>query len=259
MSSALIAFSLTRRRLLGALTASAGVATLLQACSAASTPTQPTSAVPAAQATSASTASAAQATSATPASAAQAAPPPQASAPAASGQAVVHSLTEPDTLLSIASRTLLAGQYFSFIANGLTRLRQPDMDVDKDLADSWMVAPDGKTITFALHPGVKWHDGQPFTAQDVKFTYELWAHPDYPGPLPPNLALIDGAQAYKARQATEISGIKILGDNSVQFSLTQPSALFLATTASMKLLPQHVLKDVAPADVQKDPFARQPV
>ena len=39
-----------------------------------------------------------------------------------------------------------------------------------DLADTWEVSPDGLTWTFHLHPGVKWHDGQPFTANDVAFT-----------------------------------------------------------------------------------------
>jgi peptide/nickel transport system substrate-binding protein len=224
-------------------------------------PAQPTTAPAAKPTTAPVTANPTQAppTSAPAAATTAPAAKPTVAAAATGGQAVVHSLTEPDTLLSIASRTLLAGQYFSFIANGLTRLRQPDMDVDKDLADSWTVAPDGKTVTFNLRTGVKWHDGQPFGPQDVKFTYELWAHPDYPGPLPPNVAIIDGAQQYKSKQATEISGIKILSPSSVQFTLTQPSALFLATTAAMKLLPQHLLKDVAPADVQKDPFARKPV
>src|SRR5262249_22511137 len=41
-----------------------------------------------------------------------------------------------------------------------------------DLALSWDVASDGLTYTFTLRPNVKWHDGQPFTAADVKFTFE---------------------------------------------------------------------------------------
>lgn len=40
------------------------------------------------------------------------------------------------------------------------------------LAESWVAAPDGKSITFKLRPGVKWHDGKPLTSADVKFTLE---------------------------------------------------------------------------------------
>ena len=42
-----------------------------------------------------------------------------------------------------------------------------------DLADSWTWSEDGKDLTFKLHQGVKWHDGKPFTAADVKCTWDL--------------------------------------------------------------------------------------
>jgi peptide/nickel transport system substrate-binding protein len=42
-----------------------------------------------------------------------------------------------------------------------------------DLAESWSWSDDGKALTFKLHPGVKWHDGKPFTAADVKCTFDL--------------------------------------------------------------------------------------
>src|SRR5262249_9354777 len=42
-----------------------------------------------------------------------------------------------------------------------------------DLALSWSWSEDGKELTFKLRPGVKWHDGKPFTARDVKCTWEL--------------------------------------------------------------------------------------
>ncbi len=41
-----------------------------------------------------------------------------------------------------------------------------------DLATSWSTSPDGKKLTFKLRPGVKWHDGKPFTAEDVRCTFE---------------------------------------------------------------------------------------
>src|SRR5579885_550207 len=42
-----------------------------------------------------------------------------------------------------------------------------------DLATSWSWSEDGKTLTFPLRQGVKWHDGKPFTAADVKCTWDL--------------------------------------------------------------------------------------
>jgi peptide/nickel transport system substrate-binding protein len=42
-----------------------------------------------------------------------------------------------------------------------------------DLADSWAWSKDNLTLTFKLHQGVKWHDGQPFTSKDVKCTFDL--------------------------------------------------------------------------------------
>ena len=42
-----------------------------------------------------------------------------------------------------------------------------------DLAKSWSWSADGRDLTFKLQEGVKWHDGQPFTAKDVDCTYEL--------------------------------------------------------------------------------------
>ena len=42
-----------------------------------------------------------------------------------------------------------------------------------DLADSWSWSEDGKDLTFKLHQSVNWHDGKPFTAADVKCTWDL--------------------------------------------------------------------------------------
>lgn len=58
----------------------------------------------------------------------------------------------------------------SKIYEGLISL-SPKLEPIPRLAESWTIAPDGKTYTFKLRPNVKWHDGKPFTADDVVFSF----------------------------------------------------------------------------------------
>ncbi len=55
--------------------------------------------------------------------------------------------------------------------NGLVRFNA-DLEVEPDLAESWEITDDGATYTFQLRDDVVWHDGEPFTSEDVKFTFE---------------------------------------------------------------------------------------
>jgi peptide/nickel transport system substrate-binding protein len=172
---------------------------------------------------------------------------------------IIISLGEPDTLLSGAIQSAVGGNIMRFIANGLTKLSQPSMEPEADLATEWQVSEDGKIYTFTLHEGVLWQDGQPFSVDDVVFSYQLWSHPEWPGPLDPSLAVIDGATAFKEGTAQAISGIEAVDAKTVRFTLTDPVTSFLATTATWQLLPKHILSSVAPADAAKDPFAQKPV
>jgi len=53
-----------------------------------------------------------------------------------------------------------------------------------DLAKSWKFSGDGRTITFQLHEGVKWHDGKPFSAEDVLYTLNRIKNPPRALPAP---------------------------------------------------------------------------
>lgn len=65
------------------------------------------------------------------------------------------------------------------VFNGLVKYDK-DMNIVGDLAESWEVSPDGLSITFHLRKGVRWHDGRPFTAADVLFTYQVTVDPKTP-------------------------------------------------------------------------------
>jgi peptide/nickel transport system substrate-binding protein len=51
-------------------------------------------------------------------------------------------------------------------------------ELEGRLAESWHTSADARTATFRLRPGVRWHDGMPVTAHDMKFTLDLLQHPD---------------------------------------------------------------------------------
>src|SRR5665213_1299563 len=57
--------------------------------------------------------------------------------------------------------------YDQHVAQNSLKMIQPD------LAESWTWSDDGKSLTFKLRQSVKWHDGKPFTAKDVKCTWDL--------------------------------------------------------------------------------------
>ena len=64
--------------------------------------------------------------------------------------------------------------------NGLIRTSPYDplaLDIIPELAHSWDISDGGKTITFHLHKGVKWHDGTPFSSADVQYTIERIMNP----------------------------------------------------------------------------------
>ncbi|MBV9322664.1 MAG: hypothetical protein JO352_02620 [Chloroflexi bacterium] len=249
--------SWNRRQFLETIAGVALVGFLAEACGPAAPPStagaSPTAVAPAAAAPAATTLAAPTAAAAP----AAVATTPPAVAGQSGGQAVI-SLGEPDTLLMSESRALVTAYVRSFIANGLVRLKYPDMSVVEDLADKYAMSTDGKTYTFDLHPGVKWQDGQPFSTDDVKFTFEYFAHPDNPKPLTDDFANIVGASEFKARQASDISGLTIAPDH-VEISLMAPSNSFLVNVATAIIMPRHVLQDAAPADFPKHPFARQPI
>src|SRR5690349_22085159 len=81
--------------------------------------------------------------------------------------------------MSIHEESTIAGQGPAMgVFNNLVMYDQhkPQTSIDTivpDLAQSWAWSEDGKELTFKLRQGVKWHDGKPFTAADVRCTWEL--------------------------------------------------------------------------------------
>jgi peptide/nickel transport system substrate-binding protein len=113
------------------------------------------------------------------------------------------------------------------------------------LAESWTFSPDCLTLTFALRRDVSWHDGRPFTAEDVVFTYGAMVHPKTP-------------TAYKD-SFSMIAKVEALDPHTVRVEYTKPFARALSSW-SMAILPKHLLAPyVADGRLRESPQNRHPV
>ena len=108
---------------------------------------------------------------------------------------------DPGRLDVHAESPLVVQQATAGIYSGLLHY-DPDepTKVVGDLAERWTVSPDGKTYTFHLRKGVKWHDGQPFSSADVKATFDRVLNPDFKSPkcgasLKPMVASVEAVDA----------------------------------------------------------------
>jgi len=150
----------------------------------------------------------------------------------------------------------------SFVFSQLTDLSIEDAaTIEPDVAESWEVSEDGLTYTYNLRQDVLWHDGEPLTAEDVKFTIELSSHPDSGATvrtvLP--LAAIAGYDEFAAGEADEITGVTVPSEYQVVITLKEPRADFFYGMGGMNLQAKHVWEGVAYADMQASPLAREGV
>jgi len=110
--------------------------------------------------------------------------------------------------------------YDSLIAN------DKDLNWVGQLAESWDFTPDCLALTFHLRKNVRWHDGHPFTAEDVKFTYDAMINPKTP-------------TAYKD-DFMQVKSVEVVDPFTVRVTYPRPHARALQAWG-MNILPKHLL------------------
>ena len=140
-----------------------------------------------------------------------------------------HQAAAADTTLRVAfpvpvatldpHKMRVGGLEYNFATYVFSRLTQQDakLQVLPDLATSWDSSPDLKTWTFHLREGVKWHDGKPFTADDVVFSIKRLQDKDIASVLRANFALVTDVVAVDPK--------------TVKFTLSSPYADLPAVVA----------------------------
>ncbi|MBE3574514.1 MAG: ABC transporter substrate-binding protein [Firmicutes bacterium] len=147
------------------------------------------------------------------------------------GTFVDYSINDPKTFnLVTAKETSSTGVLSLLVFEGLTEVNYETMEIEPALAKSWKFSDGGKVCTFQLRRGVTWQDGQPFTADDVVFSYQMYFDPAV-GSSTRDVFMIDG----------QLPQVKKIDTYTVQFILPKPFAPFLVN-ASAEILPKHKLE-----------------
>ena len=162
------------------------------------------------------------------------------SSPVAGDAIVEGTIGEASTLIPVLAADSASHAVAGQIYNGLVKYDK-DLKIVGDLAESFDVSPDGLAITFHLRKGVTWHDGAPFTARDVLYTYRVIIDPKTP-------------TAY-AEDFKQVKNIAAPNDHTVRVVYDNPFAPALASWGT-NILPAHLLEG---QDITKSPLARKPV
>jgi peptide/nickel transport system substrate-binding protein len=153
---------------------------------------------------------------------------------------VEGSIGDASNLLPVLSSDNTSHQIASMIFNGLVKYDK-DLNIVGDLAESWKVSNEGLMITFHLKKGVKWHDGYPFTAEDVLFTYQVTIDPRTPTPY--------------AGDFLKVKTVEVLDSHTLRVTYDKPFAPALMSWSNA-ILPKHLLQG---KDITTSPLARHPV
>ncbi|MFC1871688.1 peptide ABC transporter substrate-binding protein [Chloroflexota bacterium] len=135
---------------------------------------------------------------------------------------------DPLTLDPAISGEMTSHNYVVQLFSGLIRF-DDNLEPVPDIAEQWQVSDDGKTYTFSLRTGVKFHDGRGVTAGDFKYSWERACAPET-GSLTAATYLGDivGVNEVLAGRATEISGVSVVDDFTLRVTIDAPKSYFLS-------------------------------
>ena len=134
----------------------------------------------------------------------------------------------PITLDPAISSEMTSHAYVMQFFSGLAYL-DTDSKPAPDIAESWEISPDGTVYTFHIRKGVMFHSGRELTAHDFKYSWERACNPATNSQTAITyLGDIVGVKDMLESKATEISGIKIIDDYTLEVTIDAPKAYFLA-------------------------------
>ena len=161
---------------------------------------------------------------------------------ASPGGTMVDAMTgEPSGLIAMIAGESAASAIAGNLFNSLLKYDK-NLDLTGELAQSWEVSADQRTITFHLKPNLKWSDQRPLTSADVLFTWQKVTDDNTRTPYGSDFKLVSKAETPDAK--------------TFRVTYAVPYAPALDTWAGLHILPKHLLQD---QDINNTAFARHPV
>lgn len=157
------------------------------------------------------------------------------------------SFADAENLNPILSVDTSSAENSALIFDALTEIHGDTLEVIPQLAHSWEISDDGLTYTYYLRDDVTWHDGEPFTCQDVEFTYEMILDEDLNSPRRANLADILTPEQ-----------ITCLDDYTLEFQLSSVLVSF-ECCEMYQIIPYHLLGEMTAEDLNVAEFNTNPI
>ena len=145
------------------------------------------------------------------------------------------------------------------IFDPLLRQNPRTLELEPGAAESWSVSQDGKVLTFRLRRGIRFHHGREMTADDVKYSIERILTPELGSPFIRTFDRVVGAQQFTAKQAREVSGIRVLDPNRIQITNSVVDSTFPLSFSSLYIVPkdeaERLGRDFGQRPVGSGPFS----
>jgi peptide/nickel transport system substrate-binding protein len=170
-------------------------------------------------------------------------PPPPSGPPEPGGTAVVGVFGDFQTLNPLISTAAHTEEVLRFMLFAPLVRYDEDLRVRPYLAESWEET--SRNVVFRLRTDVRWHDGVPVTAEDVKFTFDLAKDPE-------TVSLLGSTFLGMVARATVIDA------HTIRFDYLAPHAQSLESFAWAPV-PRHLLEGVTSADIARHAFNQHPV
>jgi peptide/nickel transport system substrate-binding protein len=158
------------------------------------------------------------------------------------GTVIEGSTADVRTLNPVLVSDTASGRITSLVFDSLVLVDPDTLEPTPNLATKWEVSADSKVYTFTLKEGVKWHDGEPFSADDVKFSYDLYMDSKSGTPRAGTLT-------------KHIEKVEVKDPTTVVFTLKDVIAPFMVSDVIYGIVPKHILGSIKPEEVPTSEFS----